>query len=213
MQTWPNIPPLPNLWMTRRARRWRSWLVSGQAQRFQADFRAATGGPRRDRERLREYGWALRAEWRRRIEQGPAGNALRRADHPNYLGDRAVVRGLVDGWFALQIARAGGAVPHDAIMDETARLARIFAGEDPAYPPIGGWNSRALLGEELQRTFTLPDAPFATILSETLGTIGLRVLDVLRGAEGGSIEPNAAVAQLQALAVHLTDTLLGHANG
>lgn len=213
MQTWPNVPPLPNPWMTRRARRWRMWLVTGQARRFQADFRASTGGPGRDRIRLREYGWALRAEWRRRIEQGPAGNALRRADHPNYLGDRAVVRGLVDGWFALQIARAGGAVPHNAIMDETVRLTHIFAGDDPAYPPIGGWNSQTLLGEELRRTFALPDGPFETTLSEAFGVVGLRVLDVLRGAEGGSIEPNAAVGQLQKLASHLADTLLGHANG
>ena len=199
--------------MARRARRWRMWLTTGQPARFQADFHAATGTPRRDRVMLREYGWALQAEWQRRIEQGPAGPALRRADHPNYLGDRAVVRGLVDGWFALQIARASGAVPHDAIMDETARLTQIFAGTDAAYPPIGGWNSRALLGEELRRIFALPDGPFDTILSETFGTVGLRVLDVLRQAEEGAIQPNAAVGQLQTLASHLADTLLGHANG
>ncbi len=210
MQTWPAIPLLPVPWMARRARLWRLWFLTGQAQRFQGDFRAVTGGMRRDRDRLRDYGWALRAEWRRRIEQGPAGPALRRADHHNYLGDRAVVRGLVDGWFALQIARAGGAVPHDAVEDETARLGRIFAGADPAYPVIGGWNTRALLGQALARAYAVPDGPMAAMVGDALGAAGLSVLDVLRGAEGGAIAPDQAVARLQTIATRLVDVLLGH---
>lgn len=212
MQTWPNIPPLPSPWMARRARLWRRWLASGQAWRFQADFRAATAAPRRDRDRLRDYGLALRAEWHRRIEQGPAGPALRRADHANYLGDRAVVRGLVDGWFALQIARAGGAVPHEAVVDETTRLTRIFAGADPAYPPIGGWNSYTLLGLSLVQHYDLaPAASLNDVLAEALGAVGLQTLDVLRAAEGGSIQPQAAITQLSALAGGLAEALLGHA--
>lgn len=211
MQTWPTVPPLPHPWMARRARLWRFWLLSGQSRRFQSDFRAVTAGVRRDRSRLRDYGSALRAEWRHRIEQGPAGPALRRADHQNYLGDRAVVRGLVDGWFALQIARAGGAVPQDAVLDETARLSRIFAGADPAYPPIGGWNSRFLLGEALHNAYAAPDGPIEAMVGDALGTAGLSVLEVLRGAEDGAIAPDQAVGRLQTIAIRLADVLLGHA--
>ncbi len=213
MQTWPYIPALPAPWMNRRARLWRQWLITGQTRRFQLDFRTVTGGTSRGRASLHAYGLALRAEWHRRIEQGPAGPALRRADHPNYLGDRAVVRGLIDGWFALQIARAGGAVPHEAVEQETARLVHIFTGSDPAYPPIGGWNTQPLLGAALRHHYALPDGPFDTTLGNAFGAAGLSVLSVLQGAETGSIAPGQAVGQLKPIATQLVDALLGHANG
>lgn len=75
----------------------------------------------------------LRQEWRARVEAGPA---LARADYPNHLGSRAVLRGLVDGYFVLLIARAGGRVPFDACAATVHRLARIFADADPALPAI-----------------------------------------------------------------------------
>ena len=212
MYDWPPVPLLPVPWMTQRARLWRTWMMTGQAARFQAGYRALAGR-RQDRAGLRAYGHALRTEWHRRIEQGPAGPALRRADHANYLGDRAVVRGLVDGWFAVQIARAGGAVPHEAVVEEMARLTRIFAGGDAAYPSIGGWNTQALLGEALIAHYDLtPASSLDAVLSEAFGAVGLQTLDALRAAETGTIPPHAAITRLSALALTLTDVLLGHDN-
>ena len=210
---WPAPPHLPQPWMTRRAVWWLRLMRAGQVRRFQTDVTAATAG-RRDRMALALYGDALRQEWRRRVEAGPAGPALRRADHPNYLGDRAVVRGLVDGWIALLIARAGGAVPHEAVAEETHRLARIFAGAERDYAPIGGWNTRALLGEAAIEHAGLDPAAHATValeplLGEAFGAVGLGALRVLRAADGGRIGTDAALARLSAVSAELSDTLLG----
>ncbi len=213
VMSWPPPPRLAKAWMARRAVWWFRLMRAGQVQRFQADFRAVTTA-RRDRLSLAVYGDALRVEWRRQIEQGPAGPALRRADHPNYLGDRAVVRGLVDGWFGLLIARAGGAVPHEAVADETLRLARIFAGQEPDFAPVGGWNSRDQLGEAAREHAGLDPAQhrgmaLEPLLGEVLGAVGLGVLRVLRAADGARIDADAAVTRLSALAADMSDMLLG----
>jgi len=160
---------------------------------------------------LLAYGDALRHEWLVRVEAGPAGPALRRADHPNYLGSHEVVRSLVDGYIALLIARAAGAVPHAACEAEVHRLAHIFAGADPAYAPIGGWNSFPLLGDAVTRRvpleavegMALPD-----ILGEAFGAVGLAAFRILRAAEGG-LGADAALGRLSLLARRTGQLLLG----
>lgn len=213
---WPMPPRLEPGWKQRRAVWWLRLLRAGRVHRFQADLRALAG--RRPPVRVLEaYGEALRREWRARIERGPAGPALLRSAHPNYLGDRAVVRGLVDGFIALLIARAGGAVPYEACEAEMERLARIFAGKDRAYAVIGGWNSRDGLGEAAIRQCPLPDmadgAGLDEVLMEVFGTVGLQVLQVLRAAEEGRLGGDAAVVRLGAVAGWTAGLLLGEDNG
>ena len=185
--------------------------------RFHADVAALAGGyalPDRHRPLLR-YGEALRQEWRARTAAGPAGPALERADHPNYLGSRAVVQGLVDGYVALLIARAGGTAPYEACEAEMHRLSRIFAGADPAHPPIGGWNTAGQLGASIIARCPLQETEAAglpTLLAEMFAFVGLSVLRVLRAAEGGSLSPDAALGCLRALAQRTGAILLGTAD-
>ena len=212
---WPVPPRLGGGWMQRRAVWWLRLVRAGRVHRFQADFR--TLAVRRPPVRaLQEYGHALRQEWRSRMERGPAGPALARSAHRNYLGDRGVVRGLVDGFIALLIARAGGAVPHEACVTEMERLARIFAGQDRAFAVIGGWNSRDGLGEAAVRRIPLhgmEGAGLDAVLMEALGAVGLRVLDVLRAAEEGRLGGDAAVARLSRIAAWTAGLLLGEDDG
>jgi len=166
---------------------------------------------------LFDYGNALRQEWRTRTEAGPAGPALARADHPNYLGSLAVVRSLVDGYIALLIARAGGTVPHAACEAEMRRLASIFAGENLDFALIGGWNSRGQLGETAIRRVPLDPsvtlaASLGDVLQETFATIGLAALRVLRAAERYEIGADAALGRLSTLAERTAALLVGTAD-
>ena len=214
---WPLPPPLHTAWMARRARRWLQLARAGQVHRMHADLSALQGGFRvpKPRRLLVQYGEALRREWRSRIAAGPAGPALARADHANYLGDRAVVRGLVDGYIALLIARAGGAVPHDACEAEMRRLSRVFAGQDRGYAPIGGWNTLDGLGASAVARGPLPPvdgADLATVLAEMFALTGLAVLRTLRAAERSQLGADAAVTHLSAIARRASAILLGTAD-
>lgn len=206
--------------MARRAAWWLRLVRAGRVERFHADLtglerRRVRPGPR-DRALL-AFGHALRQEWRARVEAGPAGPALARADHPNYLGSRAVVRGLIDGYFALLIARAGGRVPFDACVAEMRRLAHIFAGAAPAFPPIGGWNTSGQLGEAAIRWVPLAEDVAASslerVLQETFAAVGLGVLRILRAAEQSDLETDAALARLSELAEVTAGVMLGEAGG
>ena len=214
---WPLPPPMQPAWMARRATWWLLLMRAGRVQRFHADWTALAGGfaaaPRR--EPLMRYGDALRQEWRARIAAGPAGPALDRADHPNYLGSPAVVQGLVDGYIALLIARAGGAVPHEACEAEMHRLSRVFAGEDPGYAVVGGWNTAEQLGASIIARCPLADgvqAGLPALLAEMFAVLGLLVLQVLRAAEEGGLSADAALGRLRTLAQRAGAILLGTAD-
>ncbi len=166
---------------------------------------------------LFNYGDALRHEWRSRTEAGPAGAALARADHPNYLGSLAVVRSLVDGYVALLIARAGGVAPHAACEAEMQRLAGVFAGTDPDYAAIGGWNTRGQLGDAAIRRVPLDaslnqGAPLDDVLRETFAAVGLAALRILRAADRSVIGADAALSRLSALAERTATLLVGTAD-
>ncbi len=207
-------PQLRQGWMRARAIWWLRLLRAGRVHRFHADLVAVSRRRRPLLRPLETYGQALRQEWRARTERGPAGPALARAAHPNYLGDQAVVRGLVDGYIALLIGRAGGAVPHEACEQEMLQLARVFSGQDPAYAVIGGWNTRGLLGEAAIQRCPLPagpldDAALDVVLGELMAAVGLAVLRVLRAAEAGRMGGDAAVTRLSGLAAWTSGLLLG----
>lgn len=215
---WPGPPPLAAGWMARRAAFWLRLMQDGRVDRFHADLTALTRHGRvRRHAALFHYGETLRQEWRARTEAGPAGPALARADHPNYLGSPAVVHSLVDGYIALLIARAGGIAPFLACEAEMRRLARIFSGTEPGYAPIGGWNSRGQLGDAVIARAPLdPDAseamPLDTVLQELFAVVGLVALRILRAAERSDIGADAALARLSALAERTTALLLGSAD-
>lgn len=214
---WPLPPPIQPVWMARRAAWWLRLVRAGRVHRFHADMTALAGGFRvpRPREKLMLYGNALRQEWRARIAAGPAGPALLRADHPNYLGYPAVVQGLVDGYLALLIARAGGAVPHEACEAEVHRLSAIFSGADPAYAAIGGWNTAEGLGASIIARCPLQESRetgLPTLVAELLALLGLLALQVLRAAEEGGLSAEAALQRLRALAWRAGAILLGTAD-
>ena len=211
-------PRLAPAWTARRAVLWLRLMQAGRVHRVHGDLMALA----RRRASLRhaallDYGDALRQEWRARTEAGPAGPALARAAHPNYLGSLAVVRSLVDGYIALLIARAGGAAPHAACEAEMRRLARIFAGRDPGFARIGGWNSRDQLGETAIRRVPLNPgvtqaAPLDAVLQETFAAVGLATLRILRAAERSGIGADAALGRLSALAIRTAALLVGTAD-
>lgn len=217
-QGWPLPPRLAPAWTARRAVLWLRLMQAGRVHRVHGDLMALAR--RRTSPRpagLLDYGDALRQEWRARTEAGPAGPALARAAHPNYLGSLAVVRSLVDGYIALLIARAGGTAPHAACEAEMHRLARIFAGRELGFARIGGWNSRDQLGETAVRRVPLdPGATRAasldTVLQETFAAVGLATLRVLRAAERSEIGADAALGRLSALALKTAALLVGTAD-
>lgn len=212
-------PRLAPAWTARRAVFWLRLMQAGRVHRVHGDLMAlARRRTGRRHAALFDYGEALRREWRARTEAGPAGPALARADHPNYLGSLAVVHSLVDGYIALLIARAGGTAPHAACEAEVRRLARIFAGGDPGFARIGGWNSRDQLGESAIRRVPLDPgatgaAPLETILQETFAAVGLATLRILRAAERSGIGADAALRRLSVLAGRTAALLVGTADG
>ena len=217
-QGWPMPPRLAPAWTARRAVFWLRLMQAGRVHRVHGDLlalaRRRTG---RRNAALFDYGEALRREWRARTEAGPAGPALARADHPNYLGSLAVVRSLVDGYIALLIARAGGAVPHEACSAEVLRLAGIFAGSDPGFAPIGGWNTRGQLGDAVIARVPLDPVasqamPLEDLLQEAFAVVGLVALRILRAAEQSTIGADAALARLSEVARRTAALMLGTAD-
>ena len=215
---WPLPPRLAPSWTARRAVWWLRLMQAGRVHRVHGELTALARrrtGPRHSG--LLRYGDALRQEWRTRTEAGPAGPALARADHPNSLGSPAVVRSLVDGYIALLIARASGAVPHAACEAEMHRLAGIFAGADAEYAPIGGWNTRGQLGDAAIRRVPLAAglgqaASLDDILREAFAAVGLATLRILRAADRSEIGADPALARLSALAERTAALLVGTAD-
>lgn len=209
---WPLPPRLAPAWTARRAVWWLRLMQAGRVHRVHGELAALARRRTGSRHAgLFDYGNALRQEWRIRTEAGPA---LARADHPNYLGSLAVVRSLVDGYIALLIARAGGTVPHAACEAEMRRLAGIFAGKDPEFAPIGGWNSREQLGETAIRRVPLDPgviqaASLDAVLQETFAAVGLAAFRILRAAERYEIGADTALGRLSVLAERTAALLVG----
>ena len=69
---------------------------------------------------------------------------------PNYLGSPTVVEGLLEGFLKDMLRwireRSLGVLSSEKMQEEAhaagKRFSKIFAGEDPGYLPVRGWNSR-----------------------------------------------------------------------
>lgn len=83
------------------------------------------------------YGYALRWEARIRAESEAFAIVMRPVLEPGYLGDPHVVFGLLEPFLRTAARVANAEAPPDELEEERARLAGIFAGFDPADPPVG----------------------------------------------------------------------------
>ena len=226
---WPRPPRFDRPWMTRRAHWWYRLMRAGQVHRLMAEMGdherfVAAAGPRRrlpralrERLQLAAYGQALRGVWRAHAEAGPLGPALARADHPNYLGDADVVRGLVDAHIGLLIARRDGNEAQAMCDAEAAHLVRIFSGDDPAFAPIGAWNTRAGLGEACLARVPLDAAHQASadlppLLDGLLTALADAVARVVHTAKHNDLAADEALDRLVRLASFTTALLLGLAD-
>ena len=226
---WPRPPRFDRPWMTRRAHWWYRLMRAGQVHRLMAEMGdherfVAAAGPRRrlpralrERLQLAAYGQALRGVWRAHAEAGPLGPALARADHPNYLGDADVVRGLVDAHIGLLIARRDGNEAQAMCDAEAAHLARIFSGDDPAFAPIGAWNTRAGLGEACLARVPLDAAHQASadlppLLDGLFTALADAVARVVHTAKHNDLAADEALDRLVRLASFTTALLLGLAD-
>ncbi len=94
----------------------------------------------------------------------------------NYLGDPAVVRGLV-GEFVAGVATLP---TRDAVVSLIHRMAGIFSGVDRAYTPIEGWNARAKLGYALATRYQVsPDQPMMEIVGSAFGRVAVDLRTLL----------------------------------
>lgn len=231
---WPRPPLFARPWMTRRALWWYRLMRAGQVHRLMAELPGqqrllAGAGPHRRpsrdlRERLRlvAYAQALRGAWRARAEAGPLGPALARADHPNYLGAPDVVRGLVDAHVGLLIARRDGTEAQAMCEAEAAQLARAFSGGDPAFPPVGAWNTRAGLGEACIARVPLSPAPggpagqgaseLEPLLAGLFAALADAVARIVDAAKHSGLAADNALDRLERLASFTAALLLGLAD-
>lgn len=86
------------------------------------------------------YGFALRWVHKSRVEGANFGAALGLAERPGYLGNPAVVHELIGPFLLVAAKVANMEAPYTHMMEENLRLSAIFAGLDPAHPPVGDWN-------------------------------------------------------------------------
>ena len=148
---------------------------------------------------------------------------LAKALGPKYLGSPDVVRQeveaylnlLVQRWLTIYLKDQGPGVSADQVYQANARLARIFAGEDPEYTVIGAWNSVAQLGAALVQACDL-DADYCAgenlgfILSEALAGVSIAVTSLLREMRERELDWASAVQpRLQALGQFVVSVLVG----
>lgn len=156
-----------------------------------------------------------------RNAEDPFVTGWKQAMVPNYLGNPEVVRGLLEPYFdALlqqRVALAQGVGFQEACSEVSqlnASLAKIFAGEDSAYPPIGTWHSAEGLGATVISCFGLDtdylaDENLFCILSEALAALNLQVTELAKAYEedlGGDLQRDLLpkVAEL----LHFTTSVL-----
>jgi ADP-ribose pyrophosphatase YjhB (NUDIX family) len=148
---------------------------------------------------------------------------LAKALGPKYLGAQEVVRQeveaylnlLVQRWLTIYLKDQGPGVSADQVYQANARLARIFAGEDPAYTVIGAWNSVEQLGVALVEACGL-DADYCAgenlgfIVSEALAAVSIAVTSLLREMRARELDWASEVQpRLQALGEFVVSVLLG----
>jgi 8-oxo-dGTP pyrophosphatase MutT (NUDIX family) len=125
-----------------------------------------------------------------RNAEDPFVAGLKQSLVPNYLGSPEVVQGLLEPLFQAvldhQVALATGKsarATYEACGEQNTRVARIIAGEDSAFTPIGTWNSAAQLGALVVKVLDLDQAYYADenlfcILTEGLGRVELKLKEI-----------------------------------
>ncbi len=148
---------------------------------------------------------------------------LAKALGPKYLGSPDVVRQeveaylnlLVQRWLTIYLQDQGPGVSADQVYQANARLARIFAGEDPEYTVIGAWNSVEQLGTAVVHGFDL-DRDYCTgenlvfILSEGLAGLDLAATAWLQAMAKRELDWEREVQpRLEALGQFVVAVLMG----
>jgi 8-oxo-dGTP pyrophosphatase MutT (NUDIX family) len=138
------------------------------------------------------------------------------ASKGNYLGDPAVVSGLVGAIFAAAVRVARNMAPRTELDAARGRLIAAFTTDDAGYTRMPGWHSAAQLGKAVRRY--LADGPalarsrkLATILEAGLAALVDKVNELLGGFFA---DPRAewhahGLVQLNALHDYVTTVLLG----
>ena len=128
-----------------------------------------------------------------RNQEDPMVAGLMQAVQPNYLGSPDVVKGLLEPFFEVLIARRvalakgqGYKEACEAVSKAIHRLCQIFSGEEPGFTPIGTWNSREQLGTVAIHAFNLDpdycsDESLYFVLSEGLGAVSLKAMEMIKG--------------------------------
>lgn len=148
---------------------------------------------------------------------------LAKALGPKYLGSPDVVRQeveaylnlLVQRWLTIYLKDQGPGVSADQVYQANARLARIFAGEDPEYTVIGAWNSVEQLGAALVGALGL-NADYCAgenlgfLLSEGLAAVSIAVSSLLREMRTQALDWDSDMQpRLQALGQFVVAVLMG----
>ncbi len=148
---------------------------------------------------------------------------LAKALGPKYLGSQEVVRQeveaylnlLVQYWLTISRQVQGPGVSAEEVYLANARLARIFAGEDPEYTVIGAWNSVEQLGAALVGALGL-NADYCAgenlgfLLSEGLAAVSIAVSSLLREMRTQALDWDSDMQpRLQALGQFVVSVLLG----
>ena len=119
-----------------------------------------------------------------------------------YLGDVAVVDGLVRAFImALSEAETG-----EQMVAEADRMALLFAGENPDFSPIPGWNTRDQLGLYIAKHYGKadPNKPLIEILKTLFLDGVIRFIDAVKaqaamGDEAGQFRIDVLVEELVAV--------------
>jgi ADP-ribose pyrophosphatase YjhB (NUDIX family) len=148
---------------------------------------------------------------------------LAKALGPKYLGSQEVVRQeveaylnlLVQHWLTISRQVQGPGVSAEEVYLANARLARIFAGEDPEYTVIGAWNSVEQLGAALVGALGL-NADYCAgenlgfLLSEGLAAVSIAVSSLLREMRTQALDWDSDMQpRLQALGQFVVAVLMG----
>jgi hypothetical protein len=144
---------------------------------------------------LMRYGYALRWEAKIRTDSEAFATVIRPVLEPGHLGDPHVVFGLLEPFLRTAARVANAEVPPDGLEEERARLAGIFAGFDPAHPPVGTQHRNQRYRNLLVEAMALDPADFegaetrdvvAAALQAVEGAVAVRV-SRWRG-EGGTLD-------------------------
>jgi hypothetical protein len=177
-QQWPMPPRFSTRWAERRAIRWYRLMRDGRSDTFAPElwpfgrlgweWKAWRG--RRNARPLAElaaYGFALRWMAKAKAEGEGLSQAVSLAAQPNYLGDIAFVRSLVQNFIVLSICSRWSPSADADEAEEEFRLGRTFAGLEPGFTPVGSWNTRhGGLGAAIEAAFELDLAAFEAEAAE-----------------------------------------------